>query len=146
MKLICGIFILGLMGTSIVRANDVVTPNELTLSTEWGRPDVKLKLNFNPVTTRNEVKRGRIEFDCAHGNLNRILSDSASGFIGVGTYTQEGGPVSPHPQGRTQAAKYFGYAFGNNKLNLIIVLASDPEHPMTFSLQRNLKTVFHKCL
>lgn len=146
MKVTSIVFALGLMYSFCVSAEVLVAPSRQVMSTEWGRPDMKLDLNFNPVTTRNEIKKGRIEFDCAHGSLNRILSDGASGFIGVGTYTQEGGPVPVHPQGRTQLAKYFGYVFGNNRMNLIIVLANDPEHPLSFLLQRNFRPIFHKCL
>src|SRR5262245_53838820 len=89
-----------------------------TLTGRWGGDHVVFTLSDSG---------GRVEFDCAHGDLSGPLqTDSQSRFSVSGTFVREGGPVSQNPPA-AQSAVYDGSVSGDTMiLRLRVVDGNEP--------------------
>ncbi len=123
---------------------------EAPKSSQWGTEGIRLNLNFSALGSPGSTvanNKGDIEFDCGRGEFNSVVTDRHGSFIATGTFTQEGGPYLPSPNGRTQSAKYFGNIINNGQqIYLLIVLSSSPDQPKSYLLDLGLMPSLRKCL
>jgi hypothetical protein len=51
---------------------------------------------------------GELEFDCAHGTIEKITSDKEGNFDVAGTFSREGGPTRSDDDGKGLPVRYVG--------------------------------------
>jgi hypothetical protein len=101
----------------------------------WGGEHVRLTV---------EDAGGKIEFDCAHGNLDEPLVLDASGHFDVkGSLVGEGGPVRKDDAGNARPARYRGETDGES-MSLEVTLEGG-ESAGTFSLAKGGSARLVKC-
>jgi hypothetical protein len=101
----------------------------------WGGEHVRLTVDDNG---------GTIEFDCAHGTLDRPLTLDGSGRFDVeGSLFAEGGPVLRDEARRVRSVRFRGEIDGQH-MNLEATLAGG-ESAGAFSLARNSRARLVKC-
>lgn len=89
---------------------------------------------------------GKLEFDCAHGEINsKIVLDKQRRFNVTGTYVEEhGGPVRQSDNPRSQNVLYIGQVTGN-KIKLTIKRSDTKKMIGTFTLTRGQEPFIVKC-
>ena len=94
-----------------------------------------------------EVTRdgARVEYDCAHGTIDRrIVPDRRGRFDVPGTHVEEhGGPVRDEPSERT-LVRFAGHIDGN-RMQLTVTKSSDSEVIGVFTLARGREPSLMKC-
>lgn len=89
-----------------------------------------------------------IEFDCAHGSMEKLVLDASGNFNVSGFYVPErGGPVSIDEKERRIPARYSGRVEGES-MNLTVTLenADGGPEPMSFTLTHGKDSRLVKCL
>lgn len=101
----------------------------------WGGEHVRLIVNDGG---------GTIEFDCAHGTLDRPLTLDTSGRFDVeGSLVAEGGPVLKDEVSRVRPVRYRG-AIQGSQMNLEVSLAGG-DSAGSFLLAMNGRAKLVKC-
>ncbi len=105
----------------------------------WGGEHVALEVSADG--------GGRIEYDCAHGNLAEPLALDRSGRFDVtGTHTPEhGGPVREDEKSESRPARYAGRVDGW-RMTLTVTLTDTGEMLRTFALTQGVAGRLMKCL
>lgn len=90
---------------------------------------------------------GRIEYDCAHGDLAEPLALDRSGWFDVtGSHTPEhGGPVREDEKSESRPAGYAGRVDGG-RMTLTVTLTDTGEILGTFALTQGVAGRLKKCL
>jgi hypothetical protein len=129
----------GLMVAAIACSNPTGPGDRLPTGT-WGGDHVALEVT---------VEGGRIEYDCAHGNLGEPLVVDRSGRFDVtGTHTPEhGGPVREDEALVSHPARYVGRVDGGlMTLTVTVTVTNTAETLGTFALTRGVAGRLLKCL
>jgi hypothetical protein len=115
-----------------------IGPGESVAAGTWGGQHVALE-----VTTDG----GRIEYDCAHGDLGEPLELDQSGRFDVtGTHTREhGGPVREDEKSESRPARYAG-RIDQGRMTLTVTLSDTGEILGTFALTKGVAGRLTKCL
>lgn len=89
---------------------------------------------------------GKLEFDCAHGEINsKIVLDKQRRFSVTGTYVEEhGGPVRQSDRPQSQSVLYIGQITGD-KMKLTIKRSDTKKVIGTFTLTRGQEAFIVKC-
>lgn len=89
---------------------------------------------------------GKLEFDCAHGEINsKIVLDKQRRFSVTGTYVEEhGGPVRQSDNPQSQKVLYIGQLTGN-KIKLTIKRSDTKKVIGAFTLTRGQEPFIVKC-
>ncbi|MDX2043962.1 MAG: hypothetical protein SF097_22300 [Acidobacteriota bacterium] len=89
---------------------------------------------------------GKLEFDCAHGEINsKIVLDKQRRFSVSGTYVEEhGGPVRQPDHPQSQPVLYIGQLTGN-KMKLTVKRSDTKKVIGTFTLTRGQEAFIVKC-
>ena len=108
------------------------------ISGSWGGPDIALEVTSEGVN---------IEFDCAHGHIDKAIVPDADGKFSVnGKYVQEhGGPVRTGEDAGSRAAVYQGRIAGE-KMNLTVTFPDGTQEVGPFNLERGKSGRIHKCM
>jgi hypothetical protein len=87
----------------------------------------------------------RVEYDCAHGSLDRRIEPDRTGrFVVVGSHVEEhGGPVR-EGESTSYPVRFAGRVKGNG-MSLTVTRASNGEVIGTFSLAQGLEPSIVKC-
>ena len=87
---------------------------------------------------------GRVEFDCAHGSVDRpIMLDDEGRFSTVGTFVPEHGPRLADESAQSRPARYAGRLEKGKVTFTVTVEGEDGRGPFTASLARAPK--LRKC-
>jgi hypothetical protein len=107
------------------------------LSGAWGGEGISLEITEDGA---------RVEYDCAHGTVDRrIVPDRRGRFDVPGTHVEEqGGPVREAPVGGGYPVRFAGHIDGN-VMKLIVRRTSDRELLGTFSLTAGQEPSLVKC-
>jgi hypothetical protein len=99
------------------------------------------------VTLEVTADGGRIEYDCAHGDLAApLVLDGSDRFDVTGTHTQEhGGPVREDEKLASRPARYAGRV-NDERMTLTVTLTDTGEILGTFALTRGVAGRVTKCL
>jgi hypothetical protein len=92
---------------------------------------------------------GRLEYDCAHGDLGEpLIVDQSGRFDVTGTHTPEhGGPVREDEKLVSHPARYVGRVDGNRMtLTVTVTVTNTAETLGTFALTRGVAGQLLKCL
>ena len=104
----------------------------------WGGAHVRLEVS--------DGGEGKIEFDCAHGSIEKIALDRAGNFNARGLFVQErGGPVREGEKKEGQPARFSGKVAGKT-MTLRVVLTGADEEVGTFTLTHGRGARLTKCL
>ena len=127
----------GLMVATIACSNPTGPGNPLPTGT-WGGEHVALEIT---------AEGGRIEYDCAHGDLSEPLVVDRSGRFDVtGTHTpKHGGPVREDEKLVSRPARYVGRVDGG-LMTLTVTVTDTAETLGTFALTRGVAGRLLKCL
>lgn len=89
---------------------------------------------------------GKLEFDCAHGEINsKIVLDKQRRFSVSGTYVEEhGGPVRQSDKPQSQKVLYIGQLTGD-KIKLTIKRSDTKKVIGAFTLTRGQEAFIVKC-
>ncbi len=103
----------------------------------WGGQHISMDVGDQGIT---------IEFDCAHGAIDRQFETDESGaFEVIGTYVKESpGPVRQGEESDAQPARYRGRIDGN-EMNVTITLTGTDEVIGTFTLTHGKAPRVFKC-
>lgn len=125
------------MVAAIACSNPTGPGNPVPIGT-WGGEHVALEVT---------AEGGRIEYDCAHGNLGEPLIVDRSGVFDVtGTHTPEhGGPVREDEKLASRPARYVGRVDGG-LMTLTVTVTDTGERLGTFALTRGVAGRLLKCL
>ena len=106
-------------------------------ATTWGGDHIEME-----VTSKN----ARIEFDCAHGTIDRAPRADATGAFKIsGTFTPErSGPVATEEGPRTVKATYEGSIDGD-VMTLRVVLEGEERQANAYTLTRDQRGNVRKC-
>lgn len=86
-----------------------------------------------------------VEYDCAHGTIERLELRGDGGFEAQGTHTVESlGPTRAGAEPITRPARYTGSVSGD-EMTLTVTLTETQEKVGTFSLGRGRRTRIVKC-
>jgi hypothetical protein len=115
-----------------------ISPGDRVGAGTWGGEHVALDVTTNG---------GRIEYDCAHGDLGEPLELDQSGRFDVtGTHTREhGGPVREDEKSESRPARYAGRVDGR-RMTLTVTLMDTGEILGTFALTQGVAGRLTKCL
>ena len=113
-------------------------PGDQVVVGTWGGEHVALEL---------AADGGRIEYDCAHGELAEPFAvDRAGRFDVTGSHTAEhGGPVRDDETSVARPARFTGNVDGG-RMTLTVLLTDTGEKLGTFTLTRGLVGRLTKCL
>ena len=129
----------GLMVAAIACSSPTGPGDRLAIGT-WGGEHVALEVT---------AEAGRIEYDCAHGDLGEPLVVDRSGRFDVtGTHTPEhGGPVREDEKLVSHPARYVGRVDGDRMtLTVSITVTNTAETLGTVALTRGVAGRLLKCL
>ena len=129
----------GLMVAAIA-CSSPTGPGDLLAIGTWGGEHAALEVT---------EEGGRIEYDCAHGDLGEPLVVDRSGRFDVtGTHTPEhGGPVREDEKLVSHPARYVGRVDGDRMtLTVSITVTNTAETLGTFALTRGVAGRLLKCL
>src|SRR6185503_15761872 len=129
----------GLMVAAIACSSPIGPEDRLPTGT-WGGEHVALEVT---------AEAGRLEYDCAHGDLGEPLVVDRSGRFDVtGTHTPEhGGPVREDEKLASHPARYVGRVDGNRMtLTVTVTVTNAAETLGTFTLTRGEAGRLLKCL
>lgn len=86
----------------------------------WGGHGIRILLNFDTVNPPTSILPGStVEFDCAHGTLDKVVADGSGGFVAFGTMVSEhGGPSRQGEKPEVKNALYVGHMDSKLKLRL----------------------------
>ena len=112
------------------------TRKDVALSGSWGGEGIRLEVTG---------EGARVEYDCAHGTVDRRIAPDGRGVFDVpGTHVEEhGGPVREAPSG-SYPVRYAGRVDGN-EMTLTVTRAADGDVIGTFSLARGREPSIVKC-
>jgi hypothetical protein len=115
-----------------------VSPGEIVAAGTWGGEHVALEVTADG---------GRIEYDCAHGEISEPLRLDRDGhFDAAGTHTPEhGGPVREDEEIVSRPARYAGRVDGT-RMTLTVTLTDAREVLGTFTLTHGVPGRLLKCL
>jgi hypothetical protein len=121
-----------------VACSSPVTASDHVAAGVWGGEHVALEVSADG---------GRIEYDCAHGNLGEPLALDRSGRFDVnGTHTPEhGGPMREDEKAESRPARYAGRVDGG-RMTLTVTLTDTGESLGTFALTQGVAGRLLKCL
>ena len=121
-----------------VACSNPISPGDHVAGGTWGGEHVALEV---------AADRGRIEYDCAHGELAEPLAvDRAGRFDLTGSHTAEhGGPVRDDETSVARPARFTGNVDGG-RMTLTVLLTDSSEKLGTFTLTRGLVGRVTKCL
>jgi hypothetical protein len=115
------------------------TPGERTAmiqSGTWGGKGIVVEVTDTGAT---------VEYDCAHGTIERLEVGRDGGFEAQGTHTPESlGPTRAGAEPVTRPARYTGRISGDT-MTLTVTLADTIEKVGNFSLGRGQRTRIVKC-
>ena len=129
----------GLMVAAIACSSPTGPGDRLAISM-WGGEHVALEVT---------AEAGRIEYDCAHGDLGEPLVVDRSGRFDVtGTHTPEhGGPAREDEKLVSHPARYVGRVDGDRMtLTVTVTVTNTAETLGTFALTRGAAGRLLKCL
>jgi hypothetical protein len=102
----------------------------------WGGRGIVLEVTDTGAT---------VEYDCAHGTIERLEVASDGGFEARGTHTLESiGPTRAGAEPPTRPARYTGRISGDT-MTLTVTLTDTMQEVGTFSLGRGRRTRIVKC-
>lgn len=121
-----------------VGCSNPTSPGDRVAAGTWGGEHVALEVTAD---------RGRIEYDCAHGDLAEVLEVDRSGrFAVTGTHTPEhGGPVRDDEKLVSHPARYAGRV-DRGRMTLTVTLTDTGEILGTFALTQGVAGRLMKCL
>ena len=121
-----------------VACSSPISPGDHVAVGTWGGEHVVLDVTAD---------RGRIEYDCAHGDLAGSLAvDRGGRFDVTGTHTPEhGGPVREDEKPTSRPARYSGRVEGR-RMTLTVTLADNGDILGTFALTQGVAGRLTKCL
>lgn len=106
----------------------------------WGGMHVRLTVTANGA---------EVEFDCAHGSIDRpIILDGNGSFDVTGTFEPEGGPVSMPVEGSTITKSFVARYRGRvtrGKMTLILIRSATGNQEEEFFLTHGQTPVLEKC-
>jgi hypothetical protein len=118
------------------RPSESVTAEPVDLAGKWGGLHLAMS-----VTTKGAT----LEFDCAHGQLDKLLPRNVRRFALRGTYVQEhGGPLRKGEVSNSQAALYTGAVKGN-QMTISVRLLDTGQQIGTFVVTRGEPARLVKC-
>jgi hypothetical protein len=121
-----------------VACSNPIGPGDRVAASRWGGQHVALEVTADG---------GRVEYDCAHGNLDEPLAlDRSSRFDVTGTHTPEhGGPVREDEKSESRPARFTGRVDGG-RMTLTVALTDSGEILGTFTLTQGVAGLLTKCL
>lgn len=128
---------IGVMLAAVACSNPT-SPGDRVAAGRWGGDHVALDVTSDG---------GRIEYDCAHGDLAEPLAVDRSGHFDVtGTHTPEhGGPVREDEKLVSHPARYAGQVDGE-RLTLAVTVTDTGQTLGAFTLTRGVAGRLMKCL
>lgn len=123
---------------AVVACSTPTSPGDRVAAGTWGGEHVALQVTAD---------RGRVEYDCAHGDLAEPLAVDRSGRFDVtGTHTLEhGGPVREDEKPISRPARYAGRVDGG-RMTLTVTLTDTGEILGIFTLTQGVASRLTKCL
>lgn len=104
----------------------------------WGGPRVRLEVG--------EKGDASVEFDCAHGTIEKLAPDGGGEFSARGLFVRErGGPVRAEGGEEGEPARYSGKVTGKT-MTLRVVLEGSGEEVGSYTLTHGRGTRLTKCL
>jgi hypothetical protein len=104
----------------------------------WGGARVRLEVG--------ERGDASVEFDCAHGTIEKLAPDSGGDFSARGLFVKErGGPVRAEGGEEGEPARYSGKVTGKT-MTLRVVLEGSGEEVGSYTLTHGKGTRLTKCL
>jgi len=120
-----------------VACSNPIGPGDHVAGGTWGGEHIALEVTAD---------RGRIEYDCAHGDTEPLTVDRSGRFDVKGTHTPEhGGPVREDEKLISRPARYAGRVDGG-RMTLTVTLTDSGEILGTFALTRGVAGRLTKCL
>jgi hypothetical protein len=121
-----------------VACSNPISPSDHVAVGTWGGAHIALEVTAD---------RGRIEYDCAHGDLAGSLALDQSGrFDVMGTHSPEhGGPVREDEKPVLRPARYAGRVEGG-RMTLGVTLTDTGDILGTFTLSQGVAGRLTKCL
>ena len=102
----------------------------------WGGDHIALEVTENGAS---------VEYDCAHGTIDKISIDEHGGFSAKGSHVREGpGPIRVGHEASEQPATYTGTTDGKT-LTLTVKLDGSKEDVGTFHLTHGVTGRIRKC-
>lgn len=125
------------MLTALACSNPI-GPGDRVAAGRWGGEHVALDVTADG---------GRLEYDCAHGDIGEALALDGNGQFDVtGTHTPEhGGPIREDEKLISRAARYAGRVDGG-RMTLTVRLVDTGETLGTFTLTQGTAGRLTKCL
>lgn len=104
----------------------------------WGGARVRLEVG--------ETGEARVEFDCAHGTIEKLAPGDDGDFSARGLFVKErGGPARAEGGEEGEAARYTGKVAGKT-MTLRVVLEGSGEEVGSYTLTHGKGTRLTKCL
>ena len=115
-----------------------ISPGDSVAAGMWGGEHVALEVTADG---------GRVEYDCAHGEINEPLRLDRDGhFDAAGTHTPEhGGPVREDEKLPSDPERYAGRVDGT-RMTLTVTVTDSPEILGTFTVAHGVPGRLLKCL
>jgi hypothetical protein len=105
----------------------------------WGGEHVRLEVRDDGA---------EIEFDCAHGRMDRLTTDARGRFSARGVFIRErGGPTTVGEKEDPHPARYEGKVEGDRMtITFYATINGEEMEPITYTLRHGQEAQLYKCL